>query len=74
MYIKGKYKKGFGGRKVEGKVTDIQTVVDSGGTFFIITTTTGERIETYQLEYCNLSNMPHHVEARRKIAKILDEL
>lgn len=77
MVIIAKFKKGYrGGRKIEKRVISLETVFDArGGDYHLITVEGEERpIETYQLEWYNLFNMPHQVEARRQIAKILREL
>ncbi len=77
MVIIAKFKPGYrGGRKIEKTIIGLETIFDArGGNYHLITVEGEERpIETYQLEWYNLSNMPHQIEARRKIAKILREL
>jgi len=77
MVIIAKFKAGYhGGEKIEKVVTKLQTVFDARGGDYHLIAVEGEKqpIESWQLEWYNLFNMPHEVEARRQIAGILDKL
>ena len=77
MVIIAKFKPGYhSGQKIVKTVVSIETVFDArGGNYYLITVEGEDRaVETWQLEWYNLFNMPHQIEARRQIAKTLREL
>ena len=80
IVIEGRYKprakkdeKGEGER-IKKSVKKINSVIDSGGIYYVIETADNQIIESYKLEWFIIFHMPHQEDARAAIKKIIADL